>query len=277
MIPPENPPPYSEELQEGHITLMRGTTASKERDDNNPMDLSLLTASEVTTWSTSLVTAGDVSIMSTSSADPAANPNFVVPAANPNFVIPAAEDLSVYEELQHRRGSHVDGTDDIAFSDSKEQENASGLDASNPADPPEPSEMLNMEVDSDVLRQPVAIPTSSIHFYRPLHRSLSVGNSNLLLDKHLRVPNPRASSMQTMTLPEPLTTPFPPKVTLPPITRAPRNISPVLREGCVPKEPFGRRPARLPPLHRKRNRVSSWHGENFIVPPSVSAINTVHE
>lgn len=46
-FPQEEPPPYSKELLEGHITLMRGAKPRKEEDDLNT---SLLTAGDISMW-----------------------------------------------------------------------------------------------------------------------------------------------------------------------------------------------------------------------------------
>lgn len=263
MLPPENPPPYSEELQDGHITLMRGTQIFKDTVDESCVNSGAGGAEQC---EDSMVTAGDVTIMSNTSDENAAN-----------MAAMLLDREAMNEGFQHAEETTIDDA------------------SNNEGNGAEPTALPQMDIDStqadiyretnnhnaeivneEVTRHSAVVPPNYIHFYRPLHhRSLSVDHSSLLDNNdQLRVPNPRPS--QSMSLPTPLSTPFPPKVTLPPITRAPKNISPILTEGWVPNEQFARRPSRLPPL-RKRNRVATWHGENSIVVPSVSPINSVQE
>jgi len=265
-IPPsDNPPPYSEELQEGHITLMKGSHILKNREEANFRHLNAreMITGGADTWNTSIATVGDVSLRNTAGTEPTSVHNSFTEVEDNTEM----DEVQCMQESQDNNSHSPDVTGpDTTFRDSVEP-------FSNNSDHHKP-ETVSGEENRDILHQAAAIPPTSIHFYRPLIRSLSVDNSNLSLDGQLRVPNPRP---QSMTIPAPLSTPFPPKATLPPLTRTPRNISPLLREHWVPKE-AAKRPSRLPPLHRKRNRVATWHGEsNFIVPSSESTVNTVHE
>ncbi len=260
MLPPENPPPYSKELQTGHITLMKGAQIFKDTVDTvdevcvssevqgaEPLDMSMA--------------SGEVSIMNTTSED----------TSNREPILLDSD--MIRENLQCVHGTSVEYPSGV---DSNEGNFPDELVAQNDVDPASQEDTMlrvfsnhnDEAVNEDIMRHSVAASTAYIHFYRPMHRSLSADHSSSQpVSEQLRVPNPRPS--QSMAHPAPLSTPFPPKVTLPPITRAPKNISHIITEGWVPNEQFARRPSRLPPL-RKRNRVATWHGENSIVAPSTS-------
>jgi hypothetical protein len=57
-VPPEDPPPYSEQLLEGHVTLMHGGTMDTNKDDSINDDPN-----------TTLLTVGDVSMLNNSAQD----------------------------------------------------------------------------------------------------------------------------------------------------------------------------------------------------------------
>ena len=267
--PPENPPPYSEELQEGHIILMKGpkVIGGREDVDSNHADVCDRSTGNADMWNTTVATTADISIGSRAGTEPTAN-------VDNNFSV--TEGSTEAGEIQYVGESLVENT----RSDTNETNGSITTAFKDPAAPFRTDsdllrpERVSVEENRDILHQAAPTPPASIQFYRPLIRSLSVDNSDLPLEGQLRVPNPRP---QSMSIPAPLSTPFPPKTTLPPLTRTPSNISPLLRENWVPKETLTKRPSRLPPLHRKRNRVSTWHGENNFIVPSESTINTVHE
>lgn len=278
--PPEDPPPYSEQLLDGHITLMSGAKTCKDEDDLiDPVN-------------SSSVTAGDVSIMDRSSTSPGlASPDrHSQPVANS---IQEQQPQSNQVPRDHYNDWYSYSTS-MPISSMNEpmasqvQDPVSAQFISTPTTPPRPALPPNMEGHNPAFDYPTTALPSSVHFYRPRHRSLSADNTSVGIHHQLpQVPDGGTSTAQSVAS-LPFVTPFPPRTVPPlaPISQAPSNIAPGLSRGWMTNDPFERRPSRLPPLQRssqsqgkgKKRRGHSWHeGTNSLPVLPIVTMNAVQE
>lgn len=278
--PPEHPPPYTEQLLEGHITLMSGAKTYKDEDATiDPVNSSYATSGDVSIM--------DRSITSTGPSNPEREDQPVATVIQggpesehvvPEYCYDGQYSYSVYMPMSRVAYEPVD---------LQVQSPPVVQCITTPATPPRPSFPPNSVRHNPGFDYPTTALPTSVQFHRPRHRSLSADNSSLTIF-HQPVPDGVLPTAQSVAaLPMTVVSPFPPRTTLPLAPISPEsNIPPALRGGWVGNDPFVRRPSRLPPLQRpsqpqgkgrKRRGNSCRHGGNNPLPVSPITMTAVQE
>lgn len=242
-IPSEDPPPYSEQLLEGHITLMHGGQREAHKDDStipneqDPMDSTLLTVRDVSLLNSSTQSAGFSTYL---------EGDYHTPSA-------AGEEIA----------RHAYGDTSVEYADSTAEVHSDSNYAVHSSTPARPITLRGNDpfIGSHNMSTITVAPPP---FQRP-YRSFSLDSSNvpILVDSGLHRDHPTANAVR----------PFPLPPRLLPINLQANSVQAMHETASNP--PFPARPTRLPPLqgnsvvemasqHRKRNkrrRGHSWHGE----------------
>ena len=241
-LPPDNPPPYTERLIEGHVSLMLGTGQDRDKDEFEEANSTVLTARDVSIQNRSML-------------------NSEVYAEDTYLNVPEATNTSQYTDgdLESVAGSYTqDESIDL------QRYNGVLVRSSTPTRVTRPLSVAELDPFYDSPAQSAQAPARQL-FQRPA-RSNSIDNSSIsLLREHQTTPEPIPVRPHRLA---PLT---------PPVSPLQQEEDPDTRQlqGQVPLDwsannPFACRPARLPPLRTltgtqqrkrtRRKRGHSWHG-----------------
>lgn len=266
--PPDDPPPYTEQLLEGHVSLMYGTKQQEDKDETEDQNTSILTAD----FQNRSVQSGEL-------------------YSEEYDGLQAGEVPSTPRHMEYEIA--VEGTPHALFGGNNYADDSSASDiqrnevmvlSSTPTRVTRPR-VAESDPFYDIPSLPVLTPSRQL-FERPA-QSNSIDNSTISFARE----HPAADMMsQTLPdLPQRLASLTPPAT---PFQQGQETTLPRLRQlEWTPNNPFIARPTRLPPLRSrtttsahqqrkraKRRRGHSWHGgsigteQNIVIESPVASV-----